>query len=59
MAYCGLPWIDPGPKSRMKAQLRDACIRSIGATEGDLITLYNVYKQVEFYRDEDSTWTSR
>jgi hypothetical protein len=59
MVMCGNPWVVPNSKSRMKQQLLEACMRSIGVREGDLITLYNVYKESEFYRNEDSNWESR
>lgn len=59
MITCGSPWIVPPAKSRLKQGILEACMRSIGVREGDLVTLYNVYKQAEFYRSEDPQWEAR
>lgn len=59
MLQCGSPWIVPPAKSRLKKGILEACMRSIGVQEGDLITLYNVYKQAEFYQQEDAQWAPR
>lgn len=60
MLTAGNPWCNPLHSRRgAKRELLDASMRSLGVAEGDLVTLYNVYKQVEFYKDEDAGWMHR
>lgn len=59
MLTAGNPWVTPPPKSRVKRQLLETSMRSIGVSEGDFVTLYNIYKQVEFYKDDDPDWINR
>lgn len=59
MLTAGNPWVSISSNGRVKRELLETSMRSIGVAEGDLVTLYNVYKQAEFYRDEDPDWVHR
>ncbi len=55
------PWLPPGGgrNGQNTASRLQACKESLGVHEGDLVTLLNVYRQFDFYEEEDRDWANR
>jgi len=48
------PWLPTTNKDRLQA-----CKESFAVYEGDLVSLLNIFRQYEVYREEDSEWAKR